>query len=320
MGTSNDYPGLKFVQAKGYTRGRPDGRPLWIVWHTMEVDELPDRAENTAAYFANPGDGREVSSHYCVDSNSAVQCVDEDDTAWTVGNRAGNNRGINFELAGRAAQTRAQWTDDYSRRLLAVAAPIAAHAMKRWHIPNRWCTQADLKALRPGHTTHNALRIAYGGTTHTDPGPGFPTDLVMQLVGHILEGDTDMPLSDADVTKVTTAVVKSLIAALPGFLGRDLDGSYLIWRTEAITRLREQITVHLPDGTTDTEANELALLLHRLDAAASSGGTLETAALIAAIRDEGDKTRQAIAGVREDATKLLARLAQALTSGGAGSA
>ena len=195
MATSNDYPGLPYVQAKGYTRGRPDGPPLWIVWHDMEVDELPDRAENTAGYFANPGDGREVSSHYCADSDSIVQTVDEDDSAWTVGNRPGNNRGINFELAGRASQTRLQWLDAYGRAMFNVVAPVAARAMKRWRIPNRWCSIDDLRAFRPGHTTHNDLRVAFGGTTHTDPGPGFPTDHVLSVVGAALDeiGDNDMP-------------------------------------------------------------------------------------------------------------------------------
>lgn len=185
---STDYPGIAFVQAEGFTAGRPDGPPLWIVWHDMEVDELPDRAENTAAYFANPTDGRQVSAHYCVDNNSAVQCVREQDVAWTVGNRPGNNRGVNFELAGRARQTRAQWLDPYGLAMFNIAAPIAAHSMTRWSIPNRWCTVADLRARRAGHTTHNDLRVAFGGTTHTDPGPNFPHDHVLAVVDAALKG------------------------------------------------------------------------------------------------------------------------------------
>lgn len=295
MATSNDYPGLKFVQAKGYTKGRPDGPPLWIVWHDMEVDELPDRAENTAVYFADPGDGREVSSHYCVDNNSAVACVDEDDSAWTVGNRPGNYRGINIELAGRASQTRAQWLDAYGRGLFATVAPIVAHAMTRWHIPNRWCSVADLEARRPGHTTHNDLRVAFGGTTHTDPGGEFPRDHVIEVVAAALEGDT-MPLSTGDLAKVRAEVVGGIVdafklaasrgtpdapptsrqlddalktvisRALPGLLREDLDGSYLIWRAEALTHLRDPIIITKPDGTTVVEANALAQLLLRLEA------------------------------------------------------
>ena len=35
MAKSPDHPELNFVQASGYTKGRPDGPPLWIVWHSM---------------------------------------------------------------------------------------------------------------------------------------------------------------------------------------------------------------------------------------------------------------------------------------------
>lgn len=182
MALSNDLPGMPFIRAKGYTPGRPDGPPLWIVWHTMEVDELPDRAEWTARYFANPGDGRDVSSNWCIDNNSAVQTVDEDDSAWTVGNRPGNYRGVNLELAGRANQIRGQWLDAYGVGLFAQAAKVAANAMHRWGIPNRWCSLDDLRARRRGHTTHRDLGAVFGGSDHTDPGPNFPRDYVLHVV------------------------------------------------------------------------------------------------------------------------------------------
>lgn len=376
MARSNDFPGLPFIRAKGYTKGRPDGPPLWIVWHTMEVDELPDRAENTAQYFADPSDGREVSSHWCVDNNSAVQSVNEQDVAWTVGNRPGNNRGVNFELAGRARQTRTQWLDAYGRGLFATAAPIVARSMTRWDIPNRWCSIADLEARRPGHTTHNDLRVAFGGTTHTDPGGEFPRDHVLQVVAAALAGgEADMPLSDEDLTKVRSAVVGGVVDAfevaaqrgapdapptarqfdnalrtvfqrlLLGALSRDVDGSYLIWRMEALTRLRDPLVVQKPDGTTDVEANALAQLLHGIEAqlAASAtretaaataisalasalaggqgSGTVDSAAIIAAVRNEGETTRQALIQLRQENDALRSRLAAALadpTSEGSG--
>lgn len=193
---SNDHPGLPFVQAKGYTRGRPDGPPIWVVWHTMEAGEFSGRAESTAAYFANPGDGRQVSSHYTVDDNSVVQCVGLDDSAWTVGNRPGNNRGINWELAGFARQSRTEWLDAFGVAMFAQMAPIAAADMVRFAIPNRWCSIADLVARRPGLTTHNDLRLAFGVTTHTDPGPNFPRDYLQQVLAAALN-----PSSEAGMPK-----------------------------------------------------------------------------------------------------------------------
>ena len=190
--TSNDYPGLPFVQARGFTAGRRLGPPLWIVWHDMEASEHSLRAENTAAYFAAPGDGRDVSAHWCADDNSVIQCVDLDDTAWCVGNVPGNYRGLQVELSGFARQTRAQWLDPFGLAMFARIAPVVAHAMRRYNIPNAWRTVADLKNMRPGHTTHNDLRLAFGVTDHTDPGPGFPRDHVLAVVGQALTGGDDV--------------------------------------------------------------------------------------------------------------------------------
>lgn len=196
MATSNDHPGLPFVQAKGYTKGRADGPPIWVVIHDMEASEYSGRAESTAAYFADPPDGRQVSSHYTVDDDSVIQCVDLDDIAWTVGNRPGNYRGINWELSGFASQVEGQWLDPFGVAMFHEMAPICVSDMKRFNIPNHWCTIADLQARRPGLTTHNDLRIAFGVTTHTDPGPNFPFDYLQQLLEQELDPkpqESDMP-------------------------------------------------------------------------------------------------------------------------------
>ena len=196
MAKSPDHPELNFVQAAGYTKGRPDGPPLWIVIHDMEAGESSDRAESTAVYFASGSGGRNVSAHYCVDDNSVIQCVRLADSAWTVGNRPGNYRGINWELSGFARQTRAQWLDPFGRAMFAQAAPYIRADAARFGIPLRLCTVADLTAFRPGITSHNDLRLAFGQTTHTDPGPAFPWDVFMQiLAGGGQEEGNDMAVA-----------------------------------------------------------------------------------------------------------------------------
>lgn len=174
MVASPDHPELPFLQANKYGRGRPDGPPLFIVVHTMEAHELGTTAEGTAQYFHNLPDGRVVSAHYCCDNNSIVQCVRLQDTAWTVGNRPGNYRGINWEFAGFAAQTAEQWRDPYSTAMLLRAVPYIRADAARFGIPLVRRTVPELQAFRPGITSHNDLRLAFGTTTHTDPGPNFP--------------------------------------------------------------------------------------------------------------------------------------------------
>lgn len=207
MVSSPDHPELPFVEAAGYRKGRPDGPPLWLVIHTMEAQESSTTAENTAAYFANPSDGRSVSSHYCCDNNSIVQCVLLQDVAWTVGNTPGNNRGINWEFAGFANQTPPQWGDAYSTAMLTRAAPYFRSDAARYNIPLRRCTVPDLRAFRPGVTSHNDLRLAFNITTHTDPGPNFPWTWFINLLN-----EEDDPV---DINELHALLLSILTADTP---------------------------------------------------------------------------------------------------------
>lgn len=186
---SPDHPELPFIQARYYQKGRPSGLPIWIVAHTMEAGESGTRAENTAEYFRTMPDGRVVSANYCGDNDSIVATVKLMDTAFTTGN-IGNRLGINWEFAGFAGQTPAQWGDDYSMSMLRRAAPYWYADAERFGIPIQRCSVVDLQALRPGLTTHNDLRVAFGGTTHTDPGPAFPWSEFIDMINK--SGGPDM--------------------------------------------------------------------------------------------------------------------------------
>lgn len=185
---AGDHPGIPYLEALKtngapmYTKGRPDGPPLWIVIHDMEEEELPDMAERVAQYFHTGAGGRSVSSHYTADSNSIIQCVLLANSAWTVGNRQGNNRGINWELTGFGSQTREQWLDPYGRAMFALIAPIIRADAAKYGIPLRTLTDDQVRAYQPGITSHWQLGRVFGGTDHQDPGPNFPWDYLMQLL------------------------------------------------------------------------------------------------------------------------------------------
>lgn len=187
---SKSHPGVPVVQAKGYTPGRPDGPPLWIVWHTTEqLTETLTSAEAIASYIHNPSDGRRVSYSFAADADSILQLVECDSSPWAAGSRPANNRGIHYGLVGRASQTRAQWLDPFGRAMFDRVAPIVRADQARYGIPMRQCTVADLLARRPGHTTHDMCRQAFGGTTHTDPGPNFPWDYLFELLDQDDDGE-----------------------------------------------------------------------------------------------------------------------------------
>jgi N-acetyl-anhydromuramyl-L-alanine amidase AmpD len=168
------YP---FVESPHVNRTR--GRQIdLIVVHTMEMDEKGDTAENCAQWFRDPAAG--VSAHYCVDNDSIVQCVRDQDVAWHA--PGANHDGIGVEHAGRALQTGRDWSDEYSTAMLELSAALVADLCTAYRIPVTWLYAADLKAGRRGITTHKAVSDAFRRGTHWDPGEGFPVERYLELV------------------------------------------------------------------------------------------------------------------------------------------
>jgi N-acetyl-anhydromuramyl-L-alanine amidase AmpD len=149
-----------------------------IVIHTMEMDEKGSTAESCAAWFQNPAAG--VSAHYCVDNDTIVQCVQEDDVAWHA--PGANHDGIGIEHAGRAKQTGREWGDDYSVAMLDRSTTLAAEICKRYGIPAVWLNPPDLLAGKRGITSHNNVSKAFKKGTHWDPGEGFPIQQYLTAV------------------------------------------------------------------------------------------------------------------------------------------
>jgi len=172
-------PAIPFVQAARYTRVSDIRQIDLVVLHTMESSEKPDTAEGVARWFAG-STSPEASAHYCVDSDSVVQCVRENDVAW--GAPGANRIGVQVELAGRASQTAADWADVYSSALLARAAGLVADVCRRHAIPATFVDAAGLLRGERGVTTHAEVSKAWKRSTHWDVGPGFPMAAFLRAV------------------------------------------------------------------------------------------------------------------------------------------
>lgn len=152
-----------------------------VVIHDMEYDESLKAAEDVAKYFQTMPDERKASAHICVDADSIVQCVPDNDIAYAAPGL--NSTGIQIELAGYARQTRAQWLDDYGRRLLDRAAGAVAQYCVKFAIPPLHLTDQQLFDKREGIVGHDQVSRVYKQSNHTDPGPNFPWDYLMERVG-----------------------------------------------------------------------------------------------------------------------------------------
>lgn len=164
-----------FIQAKYYHKGRYDKVDL-IVIHTMEAPEKGETAENIANYFAKTID-RPASAHYCIDNNSAVQCVYDSWTAFHC--KGANANGIGLEHAGYARQTQEDWQDQYSQDMLKISAQISAYLCNKFNIPVQKAEWKDGKVIKRGFCGH--AEVPNHGS-HWDPGKSFPWEQYFKLV------------------------------------------------------------------------------------------------------------------------------------------
>ena len=151
-----------------------------IVIHSMEAPEKGDTAENVARFFQTTA--RPASAHLCIDNNSIVQCVFDNDIAFAA--PGANSDGIQLELAGFARQSREEWLDPYGVLLLENAANAAAQYCLKYDIPVTHLTDDELKAGQKGLIGHVQASRVFKKSDHTDPGEGFPWDHFLDRVNH----------------------------------------------------------------------------------------------------------------------------------------
>lgn len=194
-----EYP---FKQAKHFYKG--GNEPALIIVHDMEFPERPTGAEWCADFFAGPN-APKASAHFCVDNDSVVQCVLEEDGAWHTpgalpakGGREINRSSIGIEHAGYARQTADEWRDAYSTAMLELSAELVADLCKLHDIPIVKLSPDDLR--QPGARGicgHVDCTKATGVGSHWDPGPHFPWDWYLARVRHHAGASTGAGLPDS---------------------------------------------------------------------------------------------------------------------------
>jgi len=168
---------IPFVRARWFTN--TNGRKIdLIVIHDMEYPERMDAAEQVARFFATTS--TQASAHYCIDADSIVQCVKDNDVAWHA--PGANSNGIGLEHAGYAKQRPEDWGDAYSTAELELSARLSRQLCDQYQIPMEYVDAAGLVARKRGITTHKAVSDAFKKGSHWDPGPGFPMAHYIEMV------------------------------------------------------------------------------------------------------------------------------------------
>jgi N-acetyl-anhydromuramyl-L-alanine amidase AmpD len=170
--------------------------------HTAESPEQEGDALAVANYFKNPA--TDASSHWVVDDDTRVRCVNDEDAAWTM--PPCNQRGLNIELAGYASQTPTQWDDEYSLLVLDNAALCVAEWCKKYDIPVRRLSDAQIALNAKGLAGHVDVDRVFHDSDHTDPGVNFPWDKFLGLVNKHLGTVTPTPAAKPNCTEFQKAI------------------------------------------------------------------------------------------------------------------
>lgn len=96
----------------------------------------------------------------------------DDWATWSTGNK-GNDILLHLCFVGSASQTRDEWLAQ--DKMLRAGATVVRYWADKYNIPLRRVDAAHL----PGILGHGDTRV-WGGTDHTDPGPNFPYDVLIQ--------------------------------------------------------------------------------------------------------------------------------------------
>lgn len=142
------------------------------------------------------------SSHASCDETGALLSgsrdgfVDYDRASWTL--RSGNPISDNLEMCAWARWSRSEWLARPA--LLEAAARWVAERCRARNIPAVWLSAAQVRAGAAGVCGHIDWTLGMKDGTHTDPGPGFPRDVVMKRAQDLLGGQS----KDTGITNPTT--------------------------------------------------------------------------------------------------------------------
>lgn len=134
-------------------------------------------ARKIAYYFKSASAGG--SAHYVIDEAEVIQAAYDSVVCWHA---PPNPHSLGLEMcAYPSTVTPAYWSTRTGRRTLRRTAKLVAHLCLTYRVPVRFLDVGDVKANFPGITTHNNVSLAYGQSSHWDPGK-WPRDRFMRMV------------------------------------------------------------------------------------------------------------------------------------------
>jgi N-acetyl-anhydromuramyl-L-alanine amidase AmpD len=172
----------------GYTHAA--SKKKYIAIHNTSNDAT---AEEEASYAIHRTDSHKTSTHFYVDKKEVIQSLDTTYQAWHAGSGIGNTYAVAIEFCGDNSKSREWWMANINWPAII---DVLYHVCADTGIARQHLSLDDMRAgFKTGFVTHNDMRLAWGGTTHTDPGSNFPLDYLISEVNKKFDGITD-PISN----------------------------------------------------------------------------------------------------------------------------
>lgn len=210
------------------------------VLHSAECPLAAGYARSLTEWAAVPlaQGGPEASWQRFVDPSVRLRFIPDDLGAWHASEA--NPLSIGWEQAGYARYTRAQWLSPAGLVQLDNLAYDMAEVAKRDGLSARWLSTAEVRAVLDGGNrsikgfcTHRQV----DPETRTDPGDGYPYDLLMTRIKFYLTPTTkewsDMA-TEAQIRKVVREEIAAALAA---------DGNPWAYRNSKIEPKRDAYAV-----------------------------------------------------------------------------
>jgi len=217
---------------------KTSGPNLWVILHTSEGGEGVDSAEQLASFLSRPGDrpngsgGRYGSSYHVIfDTDRVIPAVYYEIVAYSAG--GGNAQGIHGCFPGKAGQTREQWLDDVSRAMIRQCAAWLVDIQAQFGIPvDRKMFPGEMLAGDTGLGDHFTVTEAFGKSTHTDVGPGFPWDVLFADIAALTAPTPPPPPPQSEGDSVLVNLIR--LEGTPAVYAQ-YSGGYKCWVPDEAT-------------------------------------------------------------------------------------
>jgi len=209
--------GVQYVQGRN-SYSDADGTKYGIAIHNTSNTASAD-AE--ASYATRRTDG--VSSHFYVDATKVIQSLDTSARAGHAGSSQGNQNAVAVEIRGVNEWSRQTWLDSVCWGQLG---RVLAEVCRAYGIQVRRATVSEMRnnpKVRAFYS-HDDMRQAWGGTDHTDPGPGFPWDRLFSAVNAALTGGDDDMASAAEINASRNSFAITQLQDSYKVIAGDVDG------------------------------------------------------------------------------------------------